>query len=104
MEKKTKGILFKSGQTVNNNKSQSGGQKKKLRLKIPWKKCSFAECDNSEQLDNFIKEVIEKAKAEYLRECELQENCNGTEDNRTCGLPVLEIEDAYLTGNFYDIS
>merc|ERR1712150_202322 len=49
-------------------------------------------------------EVIEKAKAEYLRECEAQESFNGTEGRHTCGLPVLEIEDVYLTDEDKDSS
>ncbi|XP_033747914.1 uncharacterized protein LOC117332942 [Pecten maximus] len=45
------------------------GPGRKIKLKMSWNKSSSVETDNSELIDEFVKDVIQRAKHEYLSEC-----------------------------------
>ncbi|XP_060068673.1 uncharacterized protein LOC132548797 [Ylistrum balloti] len=45
------------------------GPGRKIKLKMSWNKSSSVDTDSSELIDEFVKDVIQKAKQEYLSEC-----------------------------------
>ncbi|OWF42259.1 uncharacterized protein LOC110461295 [Mizuhopecten yessoensis] len=45
------------------------GPGRKIKLKMSWNKSSSVDSDNSELIDEFVQDVIQKAKQEYLSEC-----------------------------------
>ncbi|XP_069135511.1 uncharacterized protein [Argopecten irradians] len=45
------------------------GPGRKIKLKMSWNKSSSVDTDNSDLIDEFIQDVIQRAKQEYLSEC-----------------------------------
>ena len=48
-------------------------RRKKNRLKFSWNQADLNDESVSEQIDDFVADVIEKAKAEYIEECKDKE-------------------------------
>lgn len=71
--KKTADDPYLGKMQVKKVSSPSASNRRKFRLKFPWKKHEENyDYETSEELDTFIQEVIERAREEYFRECEAE--------------------------------